>query len=470
MVVVDEEQFRSLPASLAAARAYHAQAVGDLAATVKYARRVLDLVPEGDSTLRGDATALLGLAYWTSGDLEAAHRTFAAGLAGMNPLQVIVGTFVLADIKTTLGHLHEAVRACEYALQFAIEHGEPMPIGTEDVYTAISKLHREQGNLEAAAQDLQTAKKLGEQIELPDWQYRWCIAQARLKETLGDLDGALDLLDEAERVYVRTPLPDLWPIAAIKARIWVAQGRLVEALGWARARGLLRFPGMSGRRAFGVSVDDDLGYLREFEHVTLARVLIAHYKVDQVKRSLHEAMSLLDRLRQAAEEGKRMGSVIEILVLQALAHQTLGDIPRALAPLERALSLAEPEGYVRIFVDEGPPMAVLLQEAAKRDVAPRYVRQLQAVLGQPALGQPLSSVKAGGQDPGTRPLIEPLSERELEVLQLVAQGFSNREISQRLFIALNTVKGHNRKIYGKLGVQRRTEAVARARELGLLQQ
>jgi LuxR family maltose regulon positive regulatory protein len=137
--------------------------------------------------------------------------------------------------------------------------------------------------------------------------------------------------------------------------------------------------------------------------------------------------------------------------------------------LERALTLAEPEGYVRIFVDEGPPMEALLREAAKRDAAPNYVRQLRTAFGKAAVSAEASDLgKSDGKSPGIRPLIEPLSERELQVLQLVADGLSNREIGERLFLALNTVKGHNRKIFGKLGVQRRTEAVARARELGLL--
>ena len=149
--------------------------------------------------------------------------------------------------------------------------------------------------------------------------------------------------------------------------------------------------------------------------------------------------------------------MIEILVLQALAHEAQGDTSSALVPLERALALAEPEGYLRIFVDEGPPMADLLEEAAKQGTTPSYVRQLWAAFG-----------KAEGRGSGAQPLIEPLSQRELEVLELVAQGLSNREISERLFVALNTVKGHNRRIFGKLGVQRRTKAVARARELGLL--
>ena len=153
---------------------------------------------------------------------------------------------------------------------------------------------------------------------------------ARIREAQGDLDGALDLLQEAERLYVSAFSPNVRPVAAFKTRVWVAQGRLGEALGWARQQGL--------------SAHDDLSYLREFEHITLARVLLAQHKRDHAGRSMLEAMGLLDRLLQAAEDGGRSGSVIEVLVLQALARQTQGDIPGALVPLERALTLAEPEG------------------------------------------------------------------------------------------------------------------------------
>ncbi|MCP4935637.1 MAG: tetratricopeptide repeat protein, partial [bacterium] len=422
-----------------------AQAIGNVPGTVKYAQRALDLMPEGNSYDRGTITALLGLAYWTSGDLEAAHRTFSDGLAGMNPLDTIVGTFVLAEIKMTLGHLHEAVNTCEYALRLAAEHGEPSPMGTEDVYSGISELHRERGDLETAAQNLATSKKLGEQVELPDWQYRWCIAQARLKETLGDLDGALDLLDEAERVFVRTPLPKVRPIPALRARVWIKQGRLAEALGWARER--------------DISSTDDLSYLYEFEHITLARLLIAQYKSGQVDNVIHDARELLKRLLQAAEAGERTGSVIEILALQALAHEAQGDIPSALVPLERALTLAEPEGYVRIFVDEGLPIAKLLHEAVNQSIKLDYTRKLLAAFKP--------NVQSDIETP-TQPLVEPLSERELEVLQLIAQGFTNREISERLFLALDTIKGHNRRIFGKLSVKNRAQAVNKGIYLKIL--
>jgi LuxR family maltose regulon positive regulatory protein len=195
-------------------------------------------------------------------------------------------------------------------------------------------------------------------------------------------------------------------------------------------------------------------------------VLIAQEKRGLVDGSIHDAQGLLERLLQAAEEGGRKGSVIEILVLQALAHEVQGNFAPALVSLERALTLAEPEGYVRIFVDEGLPMARLLSEAAAHGVMPDYIGKLLAVFEaeeqkseDKSILPPVSPAQS---------LIEPLSQRELEVLQLIAQGLSNREISERLFLALDTIKGHNRRIYDKLQVQSRTEAIARARELGLL--
>jgi LuxR family maltose regulon positive regulatory protein len=227
---------------------------------------------------------------------------------------------------------------------------------------------------------------------------------------------------------------------------------LGEALDWAGEQGL--------------SAHDDLGYVREFEHVTLTRVLLARYKIDRADGSMLEAMGLLERLLQAAEAGGRMGSVIEILVLQALAYKAQGERPSALVPLKSALTLAEPEGYVRVFVDEGRPMAQLLSEAAAHGIMPDYTGRLLAAFE--AEEQKSADESHVAPAPPAQSLIEPLSQRELEVLRLIARGLSNREISERLFLALITVKGHNRNIFRKLQVRRRTEAVALARELGLL--
>jgi LuxR family maltose regulon positive regulatory protein len=336
-------------------------------------------------------------------------------------------------------------------LQVATEQGEPV-WGTANLYVGLSELHRERGDLEAAKQHLLRSKELDEHGGLPETRYRWYVAMARIKEAQGDLDAALDLLDEAERQYVESPDPDVRPVAALKTRVWVAQGRLTEALGWTRERGL--------------SAHDDLSYLREFEHITLARVLLARYKSDREERYIHEAMELLERLLQAAEEGGRMGSVIEILVLQALAHEAQGDSPAALVPLERALSLAEPEGYVRIFVDEGLPMARLLYEALSQGVESDYIRRLLAAFPVAESEQTASSPMRGSKSE----LVEPLSERELEVLQLIAEGLSNQEVATDLYLSLHTVKVHARNIFTKLAVKNRAQAVARGRALGILSQ
>jgi LuxR family maltose regulon positive regulatory protein len=227
---------------------------------------------------------------------------------------------------------------------------------------------------------------------------------------------------------------------------------LVDALGWARAQAL--------------SVEDEPSYLREYEHITLAKILIARYRSEQDERTIRDAMGFLNRLLTAAEDGGRIGSVIEILVLQALAHEARGDIERALAPLARALALAEPEGYIRTFAGEGAPMARLLSRARAHGVMPAYTGRLLAACGA---GAPAGErAPSDTRDRSAQPLADPLSERELEVLRLIAEGLSNREIGERLYLALDTVKGHNRRIFAKLGAQRRTEDLSRARELDLL--
>ena len=304
--------------------------------------------------------------------------------------------------------------------------------------------------------------ELDNQGEPSSRRHRLRVAQALLKREQGDLDGALDLLYEAERLYVRSPLPVVRPIPAMKARIRVAQGRLSEARSWASERGL--------------SADDELGYLLEFEHVTLARLLLAR-NGNEPDLSIGEALGLLERLLEAAQEGGRPGSEIEILALRSLAFRARDDIPSALAALERALTLAEPEGCVRVFADEGPPMAELLTRlsASPEKGSPgraAYIRGLLAAfekrIPSGTARKPPGDAAARTAAPLARALREPLSERELEVLGLIGRGLSNREIGERLFLALDTIKGYNRRIFDKLDVKRRTEALARARELGLL--
>ena len=444
MIVADEEEYRRLPGAIELYRSALALVRGDVPGTVRHARRTLDLALTEDHGVRAGAAGFLGLAFWTSGDLEAAHPAWAQCAAGLRRSGQIADIFgcaiAMADIRLVQGRLGEAMRTYDQALQRASEQDGPVLRGTADMYVGMSEVHRERGDLQAATQQLLRSQELGEYNGLPQNPYRWRVAMARIRQAEGDLGGALDLLNEAERLYIGDFFPNVRPVPALRARVWIAQGRLGEALGWAREQGL--------------SVDDDLSYLREFEHITLARALLAQY---QDERSLHQATRLLERLLLAAEVGERTGRVIEILVLQALTHQRLGDIPAALACLERAVTLAEPEGYVRVFADEGPPMASLLRALAKQGTSGNYARRLLAAVGETG---PDGAVKQA--------LIEPLSERELDVLRLLGTELDGPAIARELMVSLNTVRTHTKHIYAKLAVTNRRAAVRRARELGLL--
>jgi LuxR family maltose regulon positive regulatory protein len=442
-VVADGQAFRDLPAAIAVHRAGLARILGDVAATRTHAERALELADADDHLSRGAAAALLGLAHWTSADLGAAHRRYTearASLERAGHLSDVVGCdLALADIGIAQGRLGEAMSTYERGLRVATERAGPALRGAADMHVGLGWLLCERDDLEAARQHLRASAELGEHAGLPQNRYRWRVATARVRLAGGDAGGALDLLDEAERLYVGDFSPEVRPVPAMRARVLISRGELGAPLRWARERGL--------------SVEDELDYLREFEHITLARLLLAQ----RTDRSLRDAIALLDRLRRAAEEGERTGSAIEVLVLQALAHQARGDVPAALAPLRRAVELAEPEGWVRVFADEGPRLTALLRAVADRGSAPAGVRRLLAAATATA------DVAAGGQE-----LIEPLSGRERDVLRLLGTDLSGPDIARELVVSLHTVRTHTKHIYAKLAVTNRRAAVRRAAELGLV--
>jgi LuxR family maltose regulon positive regulatory protein len=426
------------------------------------------------------------MAEYAGGNLPAAEqqfRKFQAMMWKANDIANAISiTYILAEIMLIQGRLQEAASAYRQSLKIAADRGAFSFLGASDLYRGLSEVLCEQGDLEGAAQQLQTAQKLGERNVLTGWPHRFCIAQARIQEALGDAAGALALLDEAERQHVRNPLPGR-PIAALKARAWARHGMLTEALSWVREQNL--------------SPEDDLSYLREFEHLTLARVLIARYQTGRAEGDLQAALGLLARLLKAAEEGGRTGSVIEILILHALAWQALlafqaplafqaqGDPARAFASLERALALAEPEGYVHIFVDEGEAMRSLLRLMLEEPTHPRdlrrrgFVDKLLAAFpnrdfdpGSAAIQHKFDRVRqapliAPEVRPANSRLVEPLSEREIEVLRLLRSELSGPEIAQQLVVSLNTLRTHTKNIFSKLGVNNRRAAVRRAEELDL---
>lgn len=451
----DMDQSQSLPGSIALARAYNAQVQGKLADTVKYAELAIQLIPENDFYRRAQAAITLEFTHWAAGNLEASLRAIRVWIESMQKLGNVVfgiaSAFAVADLLVTLGHLHEAIRTYQQALQLAAKHGQEAQQITAHHHLGLALIYHELGDDEAAAPHLQAAAELGKLTTLVDWPHRWYLAQAWLEESNEEWDAALEFLDRAIQVYVKNPVPILRPVEAIKARIYLKQGRLDRAQAWARERGL--------------SVDGEISYLEEYEYLTLARVRLA-------EGSFAGISNLLERLLSFAEEQKRTGNVIEILLTQALAYHTQGYHPQALAALERALALAEPEGYLRIFVDGGESVRLLIYDfkliigkQSHAGVHPllAYVNKILA-----AFHQAVAAIPQSGFARQKHEIIEPLSERELEILRLVAQGLSNAEISQRLYLALSTVKGHNLRIFAKLEVQNRTEAVARARELGLL--
>ena len=440
-MVVDHGQLPRLPGAIELYRAALAQVRGDVPAIIEHAQNVLELAPPDDHVSRAAGSSMLGIAYWSQGSLDAARLAWTEGRNGLQRAghipDVLGVSLALADINRALGRLGEAIAVCESALRLATTDDGRALRGTADMHAGLSDLYRERNDFAAARQHLSMSQALGEAAGLPQHAYRWRVAAAQLRHDEGDLDGAGQLLDEAERLYVSDFFPDVRPVAAVRARLWIRQGRTTDALRWQRERGL--------------GIDDELSYLREFEHITLARLLLA-----QDAHSV-AARRLLDRLLEAATRGARMGSVIEISMLQSLASPGDGEPGAPLVPLERALSLAEPEGYFRIFGDGGDRMALLLKAALKRGITPAYTRELLAAFGSPAR-----------QGPAHPDLIEPLSERELDVLRLLRGELGGPEIARELMISLNTMRTHTKNIYDKLGVNNRRSAIHRADELNLL--
>ncbi|MDX6325061.1 MAG: hypothetical protein QOK15_1415 [Nocardioidaceae bacterium] len=443
-MVIGEAEREQLRASVELYRGALALLRDDVPETVRRAESATGLAPAHDHVTPASAAALVGLTALAAGDLEHAHRCYTDCMAGLERAGFIADVVgcasTVADIRITQGHLDGALDAYENALRLAAQQRAWSVRGSADMHVGISLILRERGDVAGARQHLVRSQELGEPLGMPQNPYRWHVAMARVRQAEGDLPGAEALLDAAERLYVPDFHPDVHPVAAWRARMWAAQGRIDEALGWAQQRGL--------------SVDDELNYRREFEHVTLARVLLAQHRVAGDAAALDDATRLLEHLLTAADEGARQGTVIEVLVLLALAHQMSGSTTTALASLERALTAAAPQGYVRVFADEGRTMAELLEAQQRHPTLSAYVRRLlDAIAPTPSMASPL---------------VDPLTERELAVLRMLGTELDGPEIARELVVSLNTVRTHTKNIYTKLDVSNRRAAVRKARELKLL--
>jgi LuxR family transcriptional regulator, maltose regulon positive regulatory protein len=443
-----DDAIRTLPAWIAIFRASAAQARGDAAATSEHARAALELAGPDDHFARGGAAGFLGLAAWADGDVEVAVDTFTQAVASLdaagNVADALGSTVVLADMWQARGRPARARRLYEQALASA-ETRRGVPLSTTgDLHVGLADVLREHGELDAAQAHLAAAQALGEASSLPENRHRRHLARAGLLRAHGDLDGAVTELEPARAAYLPGFFPDVRPIAAALARVHIAQGRLEEAWEWADAH--------------HVTSTADLTYLDEFNHLTLARLLLAQHRADGRPARLDEVIGLLERLRAGAERGGRGGSAVDTQLLLALAHDARGEPDVSIGHLDQALTVAVPAGYARLFLDEGAPMEALLHTAEQRP-------------GTGGLARVVLHVAAADATPpaaAPAPPADGLSGREVEVLRLLATSLTGPEISRQLFMTINTFRTHTRHIFTKLDVSTRRAAVARAGELGLL--
>jgi LuxR family maltose regulon positive regulatory protein len=466
---VDAGRAGSASGGVVAFRAWVAALQGDKRQTVELSQQALELLPEKRLFLRSLVAASVGLVYTWYGDVGPAFEAFSEvariGQQSGNVMLTVIALRRLAELRLIQGELNQARTFYEQALASARDgQGRPRPIAGLALM-GLGWILLERNDLEGAT------RRLLEGIELTNmWSevagLQGYIGLAYVKQAQGDIDGADEAIRMARQIAVKFDATDMDDVlvGAYQARLWVTQsnadpGRLKAALDWAVERGLIESnaAGLDRKTAWHklkqAAASASLSFLRVLEYIQLARLYVARNWFD-------DALAVLELLLPVAERAGWLWFSLEILTLQAVAHQHQGETTEALNVLNQALALAEPEGFVHVFINNGPPMSELLRQAAARGIAVDYVRELLAAY---YAGQPGSGRREGaGEKESTPALVDPLSERELEVLRLIAAGLSNREIAAELVVAISTVKTHINNIYRKLDVSSRTQAVARA--------
>lgn len=431
---------------------------GDWSSGLAYSRRALAGLPEDQIFLRSIAAGNLGMAHVLRGDVESAIRAFNESIAlaqeSGNVMFAVASLSNLGGLYIVQGHLRLAAAVYRQALELATtRQGRRLPVACRALI-GLGEIAREWNDLEQARQLLEEAVELSQQYS-ETGELMVYLNLARVLQAQGEGERALDLAYRAEGIARQSTESDFDDrlVDMALARLWIQQGNTTSASEWAARRGFEQ--GSPGDALAGDDIRSTPYDLREAEWLQFARLQLARNRAAA-------ALDILQALLREAERQGRARRLHEILVLMALARNETGSVELAVDCLERSLARAEPEGYTRVYIDEGPPMAKLLREAARRGVRKEYCQRLLSALQQEERGQaPVSNGSEAG-------LAEPLSARELEVLQLLAEGYTNREIGERLYISLSTVKGHNANIFGKLLTKNRTEAVARARQLGIL--
>jgi ATP/maltotriose-dependent transcriptional regulator MalT len=436
----------NVPASIALLRASLATLRGDAERTTELVRWAQAHLAEDERGPRFSVRWNLAQADWMRGRLAEAERAFAGivaeGREAGEPHLTLTAGSVLGRIQRAQGRLDAALRTYQEGLEFGARTGPTLVLSAAVAHVGMAEVLYERNHIEQALWHATQGIPLSRQLTSTQSLASGLATLAWILQAKGNTGGAREAMDEAYRVMLPVEVVALLnPVPAERARLLLAQGDVKEVARWVEERGL--------------EEGDEPNYSQEREYLVLARYLLSRNMLDQ-------ALALLERLAVAAKDQARMGSLIEIHLLQALGFQAAGKADQAVKVVAQALMQSEPEGYIRTFVDEGRPMAALLHRALSRGVTADYTTRILAAF--PAVDQ--------GTRPSPAPLSssfnEPLSERELEVLRLLASGASNQEIAAELSIALTTARKHVSNIIGKLGVANRTQAVARGRDFGLL--
>jgi ATP/maltotriose-dependent transcriptional regulator MalT len=446
----------NVPAVIAVLHADLARIQGDAKGAASSARQAQALLGDEDRPLGSITGWHLAVADWLGGrpeDAEHALAELVAELEAAGAAYMALRVYYdLGQVRQTRGNLGAAFRTYQHALETTAVPGRPILPAAGIAHVGLAEVLLERNELEAALDHATEGIALCRQLAYTQSQASGLAALAWIRQAQSDPAGALEAISEAERLELSPAMVGLFnPVPVLRARLALAHGEVDAAARWVQERGL--------------RADDQPSYPREREYLVLAGVLLAKDAPDR-------ALLLLERLHALAVAQRRAGSVIQIQALQALARTAAGDVTGAAAALAEALALAAPEGYLRVFLDEGAPMAALLAKLLNAgpapipgsDLPPDYLARLTEAFeqsGQVVLPQP----RRAATQPG---LVVPLTARELEVLQQLAAGRSNQAIAEELVITLDTVKRHVTHILEKLEVANRTQAVARARELGLL--
>lgn len=437
----------ALTGRASAIRSFIASYSGNLPGAIEFAQQALEVLPTEEAPWRSAAKITLGNAYAEQGRMDAAHKIRSEALemskSSGEPFIQMIAQLNLAETIWQQGNVKQVSEICARQAQLAEKQGLTDSTIMGWLYGLWGEALAEQNQLDKGLEYTQKGVKLAEARQDVIYICYSKLHRARVLFSAGKLGETETVIKKMEQAASDSDFPQ-WAtsqIAAWQVRIWLSQGDLDAAANWVNNRGL--------------KSTDEYSYVQEPEYIALARVRLA-------LGALSDVHSILDRSQTAAELGGRDLRRVEVGLLQALTAHTDGNLDQALTFLEPTLRLAQAKGIIQIFVDEGPPAARLLYEAVNQEIEPEYAQSLLATFPIETT-DPVTASKSE-----TEEWVEPLSERELEVLNLIAEGLSNREVGERLYLTANTVKAHARTIYGKLGVNNRTQAVGRARALGLI--